>query len=87
MKPLWEKIHDAWIDDIRFDLYWIHYCREMQKKHIYDEMYQSFKKLALTLERHKKALCKSYRDVYGTLPKVIRIRKDIENGWKPQGEK
>lgn len=74
MKPLWEVIHDSWIDDFKFDLQQIKELQDLHKKHIYDSMGPLFMEMIKNVQKHLEILCKNYKKIYGTKPNIWRLK-------------
>lgn len=76
MKPLWEILHDGWIEDIKFDLKEINEYSELLKKHIHDPMGDNFRDIIKNIDKHLEKTCKEYKKIYGRRPDMRRLRNE-----------
>lgn len=75
MKPIWEIIHDAWIEHINFDIEVVEWEKAFIRRHIHNEKLHKLGIEGLKIaEESLKQSRKKYKQRYGCYPPRKRIK-------------
>ena len=76
-KPLWEEIHDGWIDYIKFDLKQIEEFKQMLIENQYEDSAEQYRTIIKNLKIHLGSTLKEYEKKYGSRPPIQRLKKEM----------
>lgn len=86
-KPLWEALHDGWMDDVKFDIKQIMFFSGMLVRDPHGRSSDNIRSIIKNLEKNLENTCKEYKKIYGVRPNVRRIKQEVENDQERMARK
>ena len=78
MIPHWQLQHDWWMQDFHFEIECAWQLKIMLRKHPDDQIGVLLRSIVVMCDKRLGRLRRAYKAIYGCLPKLTRIRKEVE---------
>ena len=79
VQQMWEIKHEWWMEDFEFMFEQAWNIKQLLKHHPDDEIGYIFRDMLKTIEKKTSVMKREYKKIYGDLPPLIRMKREIEN--------